>query len=139
MNIFERASRKKLRFVSSHGNLSVDDLWDIPLVASTRATRDVKLDLDTLARGVSAELRSMTEDSFVEMKPDPRKAHFELQLEILKHVIASKIADANAAQARFAKAEERQKLIAALSAKEGEEIGAMSMEEIKSKLKALDE
>ena len=31
MNIFEYATRAKLRFASSRGDLTVEQLWDVPL------------------------------------------------------------------------------------------------------------
>lgn len=138
MNIFERAARSKLRYPSVKGELTTEDLWDLPLIASARATRDVKVDLDTIARSVSVTLRGMDQDSFVELKPDPRKGILELQLEILKHIIASKVADQQAAQTRADKAEQRRILTEALAQKETAEVGAMSKEEILSKLAELN-
>lgn len=32
MNIFEQASRKKIRFISSRGDITVEDLWVMPLL-----------------------------------------------------------------------------------------------------------
>lgn len=138
MNIFERASRAALRFPSVKGELTTEDLWNLPLVASTRATRDVKVDLDTVARTVNSNLKNVTEESFVNLKPDPRKTTFELQLEIVKHIIESKMSDQAAAESRAAKAEQRRILIEALSTKQNEKVGAMSEEEIKAKLAELD-
>lgn len=138
MDIFERAARSKLRFDSIRGQLTTEDLWDLPLTASSRATRDVKVDLDTIARSISATLRSIGQDSFVEMKPDPRKPTLELQLDILKHIIASKVSDAQAAETRAAKAEQRRILTEALAEKESEEVGKMSKEEILAKLAELN-
>lgn len=138
MNIFERAARLKLRFDSIRGQLTTEDLWDLPLIASSRATRDVKLDLDTVARSISSTLRGMDQDSFVELKPDPRKVILELQLEIVKHIITSKVADQQAAESRAARAEQRRILTEALAQKETAEVGAMSKEDILAKLSELN-
>lgn len=138
MNIFERAARSKLRFESLAGYITTEDLWDLPLVATKRANRNERVDLDTIARATSSALRGMDQDSFVEMKPDPRKVVYELQLEILKHIIASKVADQQAAETRAAKAEQRRVLTEALAQKESSEIGAMSKEEILAKLAELN-
>ena len=69
-DIFERAARGNLRFPSSIGELTAEQLWHFPLT-----DRDpLRPDLDKIARSVNAELRSVTEDSFVSVTPDPRKA-----------------------------------------------------------------
>lgn len=139
MNMFELATRKKLRFPSSKGELTVEQLWDLPLIAGSSVTRDVKCDLDTVARSVNAELRGVTEETFVSVKPDPRKADLETKLEIVKHVIASKIADADAAKTAKDRAEKRRKLVDALAAKDDQALTSMSREEILKQLAETDE
>lgn len=34
ISIFEQASRQKLRFETSAGKLSIEDLWDLPLTSN---------------------------------------------------------------------------------------------------------
>ena len=41
MNIFEEASRKKIRVKTSRGSLSVEKLWDLPLEELDNAHREV--------------------------------------------------------------------------------------------------
>jgi len=136
-NIFETATRKKYRFASAKGELSTEQLWDLPLVA-TGATREVKTDLDTIARSINAELKSIGEGSFVSAKPDPRVGELEAKLEILKHIIGVKQAEIAAAAKRASNAEERRKLLEAYAAKESEEITKLSKDEILKRLDALD-
>lgn len=72
MNIFELATRQKLRFASAKGDLTTEQLWDLPLLISS-PTRDVKVDLDTLARSINHELKAQAEESFVSTKANPLK------------------------------------------------------------------
>lgn len=137
MNIFEAASRKKYRFPSIRGELSAEQLWDLPLLAAG-ITRDIKIDLDTVARSINTELKSVTEESFVAVKPDPRKPDLEAKLEIVKFIIADKIALAEKANARAAREDERRKLIDALAAQEDKELAAKSKEEILKRLAELE-
>ena len=60
MNIFEQATRAKIRFSTPVGMLSVEDLWDLPLT-SARA----RANLDDVARLLDAELKSTSSVSFV--------------------------------------------------------------------------
>lgn len=129
---FESASRSKLRFPSPVGELTTEQLWDLPLLSARGMC------LDNIARAVNANLKAVTEDSFVSTKPDPRKAVFELQLEIVKHIIAVKQDEAAKAKDRAARAEQRRKLLDALAVKEEQEIGAKSKEDILKELAELD-
>lgn len=131
MNIFEQAVRQKLRIPSAKGELTVEQLWDLPLQSKTQ------FDLDTLAKAANRELKGMDEESFVSTTDNPAKAKLELTLDILKHVIAAKMSDAEAAKNRAARAEEREKLLKILADKQNAALGELSVEQIQERLKAL--
>lgn len=133
MNIFERAIRKKLRFASIRGELTTEQLFDLPLTSGSAFS------LDGIARSVHAELQEVTTASFVDIKPDPRKTDLTLQLDILKHVIAAKQKAIADAENTALKTEKRRKLIDALAMKEDQERASMSREDILKELEALDE
>lgn len=134
MNIFERASRKKLRFATNTiGELSTEQLWELPLTARS----DQKPDLDKLARYAAKELRDMDEGSFVKKEPNQAKIDMELRLEILKHIIESKLADEKAAEERTVKAERKRRLLAALNAQEDKALAGMSRDEILAEIDKL--
>lgn len=137
MNIFERASRKKLRFSSTRGDLTTEQLWDLPLQANAKSSGATAADLDKLARAVNTELKSIEEGSFVALTPDPRKIDLELRLEILKHIIKSKLSDRAAAEERVAIAERKRKLYAALEAKEESELVGKSRADILAEIERL--
>lgn len=134
MDKFELASRKKLRFPSPVGELTTEQLWDLPLVSNVKG----KVSLDAVARAVNANLKAVTEESFVTVSSNPAKATYELQLEILKHIIAVKQDEIARAKDRAEKAEKRRVLLDALARKEEQEIGAKSKDELLKELAELD-
>lgn len=136
MNIFERAARGKIRFASSVGLLTTEQLFDLPLSAGT--SRIAQTSLDSIGREIVRALKSIDTESLVETKPNPEKADLELKLEIVKHVIAAKQADAAAAEKRAANAEERRILLEAYADKKTDSIKALPMEEIEKRLAALN-
>lgn len=132
MNMFERASRLKLRFSTTIGELTTEQLWDLPLTA-----RGDRPDLDKIARAVHSELKGMEEVSFVDISPDPRRGDLELKLEILKHVIAAKKAAAESVERAQANAQRREKLLAALAQKDDEALKGLSREELQAEIEKL--
>lgn len=132
MNIFEQASKLKLRFQSNRGDLSTEDLWDLPL------TSKQGFDLDTVAKTVNSTLKTVTEESFVKVTNNPAQAICELRLEIVKHVIAVKLAANEEARLKAAKAAEREKLLGALADHQDAALKALTPEQIQARLKELD-
>jgi hypothetical protein len=133
-DIFEKASRKGLRFASPVGDLTTEQLWDLPLAS----TNPQKANLDALARGVSRELKGLEEESFVTLKPDPRKAELELRLAILKRVIEVKLELKARSEKAAENAERKRKLLAALASKEEADLAGMTKEEIEAEIAKLD-
>lgn len=132
--MYKFAAQNKLRFASVRGDLTVENLFELPL------KRADGFDLDTVARTINAELKGMSEESFVELATNnPRKKVLEVSLEIVKDVIATKVAAAAAATNSAKKKELRQKLLAALEAKENEKLTTASAEELRAQLAALDD
>jgi hypothetical protein len=130
--MFEKATRQKLRFASSVGLLSAEDLWDLPLTAGFK-----KPNLDHLARGIYNDLKGKEEVSFVETRPDPEKAELELKLKIVKHIISVKLDEKKKAEEASANAVRKQKLLAALEQKQEGALANMSEEDLKAELAKL--
>lgn len=133
MNIFEQASRSKLRFQTARGALAAESLWDIPLTS-----RD-DFNLDTLAKQVNADLHSAAEESFVSVTTNPAKDMAQLKLDILKHIIADKLAAKASAAAKAEKAKERARLIEILGQKQDQELMNLTPQQLQARLAALDE
>lgn len=126
--LFESAARLKLRFASNVGQLSVEDLWDLPLTSATKAN------LDQIAVELNRQLKG-TEESFV--STGKKNAVLELKFEIVKHIIGVRVAENQAKldeQNRKARKAQLEELI---EQKKGEGLKAMSIEELEAQLKAL--
>lgn len=128
MNMFETATRTKLRIDSTKGALSVEQLWDLPLTSAKGVS------LDGIGQNVQRELRDLTTDSLVDTTPSPRKAHLNLALGVIKHVIAAKQEDNTAKLTAKARADEKARLLEALDAKQGAKLADMSEEAINARL-----
>lgn len=129
--MFEKATRLKLRFDSPRGDLTTEQLWDLPLQSKSG------FDLDTVAKAVNSELKSISEESFVETKTNPRKGELELKLEIVKHIIKVKQDENLAAVSAATKREERKRLESILATKQASALEQLSVEEIQKRLDEL--
>lgn len=129
MNIFEQASIQKLRFPSSRGDLTTEQLWDLPL----RSRND--FNLGEVAKAVNRELNAQAEEDFVDSTTTPASGRLALMLEIVKHVINVKKEAQVSAEEAARRKEERERLMHLLSEKEMEELKSLSKEEIAERLK----
>lgn len=131
-NLFEQATRNKLRFESTKGPLSVEQVWDAPLTSRNGFS------LDDIAKQAKRELDALSEESFVE-QVSPLKSVAVLKLEVVKHIISVKLSEKEAASKRAERAELRQQLTQALAEKQSDAIKNMSTEEIQKRLKELED
>ena len=111
-NMFEFAARFKLRFPSSRGELTAEQLWDIPL-----RSRD-DFNLDTVAKAVNKALKTVSEESFVEVTKTTAHTRGEVALELVKYVIGTKLDEEMAAKKRADNKVEREKLLQILAEKQ---------------------
>lgn len=132
MSIFEQASRLKLRFSTNRGELTVEQLWDLPLQSKTQ------FDLDSVAKSVYHDLKGRAEESFVATSTDPMKARLELMLEILKHIIHVRQEENAAKLDKARKAEERQKIMEIIDKKQGAALEGETLEQLQARLKSLE-
>jgi hypothetical protein len=127
-SIMERANRIKLRFATSKGNLTTEDLWDLSLPS-----------LDAIAKGVNKELKNEEEESFIpDTTPRPASTHNALRLEILKHVIVTKSEEMKAAELRATKRATLARLKELAANKADEAFNSLSREEIAAQIAALE-
>jgi hypothetical protein len=131
--MYKFAAQKKLTFPSRKGELTVSDLFDLPLKSQT------EFDLDTVAKAINAQLKGASEESFVEeAAADPKKEALSVALAVVKDVIATKQEENKAARLKLERAAERRKLLDAISAKKDQALTAASLDDLEKKLAALD-
>ncbi|AYP28346.1 hypothetical protein HWB92_gp088 [Serratia phage vB_SmaA_3M] len=125
-NIFEVASRKKLRFGTVKGPISTEDLWDLKLETGV-------VNLNQVAQIIHREQQAAGEVNFVSTKPTAN-AELDLKMEIVKHVIAYKI-QLQDQQTRAAATRQRNELITDIIArKQQSELEGKSIEELQAML-----
>jgi hypothetical protein len=123
--MFETASRLKLRFDTSKGQLAVEDLWDLPLTSNTG-----KANLDDVARGLHRQLKNGDDVSFVE-RSQKSDEMVQLKFDIVKHVIDVRLAENDAAALARSNKEKKQQIQAIIAQKENESLMGASLEELK--------
>ena len=127
MSIFEKASKAKLRFSTSRGQLSTEDLWDLSLES-----------LDQIAVAIDKALETAGKKSFIG-KRDTTNTTLELQLEILKHIIEVKLAEKDAKAKRVERNAQLTQLKELAASKSTEALQGKSLEEINKMIAELQE
>ena len=131
INLFEYASRYKLRFPSSKGALSVEQLWDAPL-----RSRD-DFNLDAIAREASRALKALTEESFVDKGRTRVHEKAEVTFEVVKHVIQVKLEEEAEAEKRANARGEKERLLRIIAGKQEGRLSEMSEKELQEQIDAL--
>jgi hypothetical protein len=126
-NLFEQASRRKLRFDSSIGQLSTEQLWELSLPQ-----------LNELAISLSRKVKDVSTESFIQTETKVPK-ELLLRFEIVKTIIAVKLEEAEKAKKAAERKIQRDKLLNALANKQDEKINGMSIKALEKELDALDD
>jgi len=121
--LYKQASRQKLRFRSEKGLVSVEDLWDIPLL-SKRSTS-----VDNIAKLLNAELKTDMEESFV-IPVTKQKTITELKFEIVKDVIKTRQEDAKLRENKSLKKANKERIMALIADKENDELKGKTKAEL---------
>lgn len=122
--MFEFALRNKVRFPYK-GMITVEDLYDL----SVR-------DLDTIFKTLNAQAKRSQEESLLATKTKEDET-LSVQIEIVKHVVATKLADAEAAKHNKEVSAQKQKIMEIMAAKKDAALQNMSLEELQAMLENL--
>lgn len=125
-NIFEQASKTKLRFQTPSGILNVEDLWNLSLEQ-----------LDKLAQSFARKVESSRETSyipsFVTRKTKEEMLNI-LRFEIIKHIIVSLAEEQQEKLEARAKKEKKDKILALIAEKQDDALKSKSIEELMKEL-----
>lgn len=130
MNIFEQASKEKLRFATESGNLSVEDLWDLPI------TSQKKLNLKNIATNLQSIIKESPANAldFLETAStvDPI---VQLKFDIVKHIVIVKQTEAKEKSAAKVTETHNAELKELIKLKKQEQLAGKSIEELEALLK----
>lgn len=116
--MFEQASRLKLRF-SYKGNLSTEDLWDLPFPA-----------LDEIFRNLTREAQEKQEASL--LKADALlPPGLTLKIQIVKHVFEIRSAEQQEREKVSERAAQKKELLDIIAEKEKDGLKSMPVEKLK--------
>lgn len=124
-NLFEMATRNKMRFPSTKGELSVEDLWDLS-----------DKDLDVVYKNLKDQEVKSSEESLLD------DANVDLKLTaaigIVRYIFTTKRNERLEAKELIDKKRNQQLYIDALSRRKLKDIDNMSVEELEAKIAELD-
>lgn len=129
--MFATATRLKLRYPSTRGLITTEDLWDLPLTATN------SFDLETVAQELDKRLTALGNKSFVSKTVVDTK-HFGIRLDIVKHIINVKLEERDAKALAVEKKAKRNKILELLAEKQDADLKAKSTEELLKELAELD-
>lgn len=130
-NIFEQASRKALRFESTKGLQTVEDLWNLPLDSARGSS------LNSIAKAVNKVIKESEEETFVGTKSNALTEE-NLKLDILKHIIKVRQEENEKAVTASKVKKERERILEMIAVKKDQALAESSVEELEAKLKALE-
>lgn len=133
MNMFEQAARLKLRFaVGTRVNLTVENLWDLPL------TNVKGEDLDHIAIELQEKL-STNEKSFVVQQSKSKETQVnQLKFDIVKYIIDVRLEEQKVANLERQRAQEIATLKELQKQAKIRDLQNLSSEEIEERIKSLE-
>ena len=124
--MFEFALKNKVRFPYK-GLVSVEDLFDL----SVR-------DLDSIFKTLNAQVKKSQEESLLATKTKEDET-LAIQIEIVKHIVKTKLDEAETAKQSRELKEKKQKIMEIIAAKQDESLHNASVEELQAMLANLGE
>lgn len=126
MNIFEYATRNKIRFPFK-GMISVEDLWDLSLA-----------NLDSIYKTLNKQIKQTEEESLLATKTNV-DTELEVQIAIVKHIVSVKLEEQDAREKAAAKKAQKQKIMSIIATKEDEALQSASVEDLRKMLDELND
>lgn len=123
--MFEKAARLKIRFETSRGVLSVEDLWDLPLSA-----------LDNIYKSLRRISKAASEESLLDTV-SAEAGIVELKAEIVKHIVQVKLAENVERENEAANKAKKEKILEILSRKQDASLENMSEEDLRKMVESL--
>lgn len=123
MDNFKLASQQKLRFQTTKGLLSTEQLWDLPLD-----------ELDFLAVSLEIEHKESGKKSFL-VKTSVKDKTAKLRFDVVLDVLNTKVEEAQIAAEAAEIKEHNKKIIGLIAEKQDESLKGLSIKQLEAKLR----
>lgn len=123
MSNFKEASKQALRFATTKGNLSTEQLWNLSLS-----------DLDALATSLDEALEASGKRSYLK-KTTAKNKTLQLQRDIVVDILETKVEEKEAAENALEKKRNNEKILELIARKKDTELEGKSIEELEAMLK----
>jgi len=130
MNKFEYAVKNKLRFPTSVGKISVEDLYNLPTEGRTS--------LRTIAEAIQLQINAIPTSNaleFFKSKETKEDAELKIMFELVKHVVEERMSEQEAKTNAKANEAHNEKIKAIIAQKENQSLESMSVEQLKALIK----
>lgn len=131
MEIYKKASKKKLRFSTNRGSLPVEQLWDLP----KEEIRELVIKAREAAKKSSGEVND-SELSFLDSPAKAKATDDELRFEILKDIYLTKKSAEEKAQKKAEVKANNKKLLEIIARKQDEALEKKSIRDLEKMLEA---
>jgi len=131
MNLFEKATRKKLRFHTDKGILSIEDIWDLPLIHGRNGTS-----LDTLYKELNKERQKQDGESII-VPTLQVNTKTKLKFDLVKYIIQVKLKEREEKEKFIENQEKKEKIMSIIAAKQDESLINTDIDDLKKMLKDL--
>ena len=124
--MFEKITKNKVRFNSTRGQLTIEDVWDLPLTNGV-------VNLDDMAKALSKELQE-SQESFV-VKPKKKENITKLKFDAVRHIISVKLDEIEKRKQEVENKAKYAQIVDVLAEKDVEKLKGKSRKELEKELK----
>lgn len=126
-NIFELATKQKLRFSTTRGNVGVEDLWDLTLEQ-----------LDDTARLINKKVKETSEESFINKRSTGDKA-MQLRLDVVVSIINTKLEEESRRKNAAERKVKREAILKLMADKQDDALKRKSLASLQAELDKLED
>lgn len=123
--MFDKVTRNKLRFSSTKGMLTVEDLWDLSLTT-----------LNDMAKVLNKKLKTDQESDFLDETPK-ENSDDRLRFDTVLHILEVKKKEKKDREEQLDKKTKRERLLGLLAEKQDAQLRELSVDQIKEELTKL--
>ena len=128
--MFEESTRMKLRFpTNSVGDVTTEDLWDLPLTGKN-------VSLDGIAKTLNKIIKENAEESFVVAATKSNKEN-DLKFDIVKHIISVKLDENEKTRNAVVNKAKKEKILSIIASKEDSAMQEMDLDKLKAMVEEL--